>query len=76
MGRCARSLESSVFALNKEGYVAIARIVETRITPEEYEQMRERLGMGDAVGCTNSVSCREAVFVDQSAQAISTHDVA
>jgi len=39
---------SSVFALNKEGYVAIARIVETRITPEEYEQMRERLGMGDA----------------------------
>jgi hypothetical protein len=39
---------SSVFALNKEGYVAIARIVETRITPEEYDQMRERLGMGDA----------------------------
>lgn len=37
----------SVFALNKEGYVAIARIVETRITPEEYEQMRERLGIGD-----------------------------
>ena len=35
------------FALNKEGYVAIARIVETQITPEEYEQMRERLGMGD-----------------------------
>jgi hypothetical protein len=46
--RCAHFLGSSVFALNKEGYVAIARIVETRITPEEYEQMRERLGMGDA----------------------------
>lgn len=28
--------------------MAIARIVETRITPEEYEQMRERLGIGDA----------------------------
>ena len=28
--------------------MAIARIVETRITPEEYDQMRERLGMGDA----------------------------
>lgn len=30
----------------------------------------------DGVGCTNPVSCREAVFVDQPAQAISTHDVA
>ena len=39
---------SSVLALNKEGYVSIARIVETRITPEEYDQMRERLGMGGA----------------------------
>lgn len=39
---------SSVFALNKEDYVAVARIVETQITPEEYEQMRERLGIGDA----------------------------
>ena len=39
---------SSVFALNEEGYVAIARIVKTRITPDEYEQMRERLGVGDA----------------------------
>jgi hypothetical protein len=38
---------SSVLALNKEDCVAIARIVETQITPEEYEQMRERLGMGD-----------------------------
>ena len=28
------------------------------------------------VGCTNPVSCREAVFVDQSAQAISARDVA
>jgi hypothetical protein len=27
--------------------VAIARIIETRITPAEYDQMRERLGMGD-----------------------------
>jgi len=27
--------------------VAIARIIETEITPEEYEQMRERLGVGD-----------------------------
>ncbi len=27
--------------------MAIARIVETRITPEEYDQMRERLGMDD-----------------------------
>lgn len=41
-------LGGSVFALNKEGYVAIARIVKTQITPDEYEQMRERLGMGDA----------------------------
>ena len=39
---------SSVFALNKEGYVAIARIVKTQITPDEYEQMRERLGVDDA----------------------------
>ena len=44
----ARTFGSSVSALNKEGYVAIARIVDTRITPQEYEQMRERLGMGDA----------------------------
>ena len=28
--------------------MATARIVETRITPEEYDQMRERLGIGDA----------------------------
>ena len=27
--------------------MAIARIIETEITPEEYEQMRERLGVGD-----------------------------
>ena len=27
--------------------MATARIVETRITPEEYDQMRERLGVGD-----------------------------
>ena len=27
--------------------MAIARIIETRITPDEYDQMRERLGMGD-----------------------------
>ena len=27
--------------------MAIARIVETRITPDEYDQMRERLGIGD-----------------------------
>jgi hypothetical protein len=31
----------------REGDVAIARIIETRITPEEYDQMRERLGLGD-----------------------------
>ena len=28
--------------------MAIARIVETRITAEEYDQMRDRLGVGDA----------------------------
>ena len=27
--------------------MATARIVETGITPEEYDQMRERLGVGD-----------------------------
>lgn len=27
--------------------MATARIVETRITPGEYDQMRERLGIGD-----------------------------
>ena len=27
--------------------MATARIVETRITPEEYDQMRERLGVDD-----------------------------
>ena len=27
--------------------MATARIIETRITPEEYDQMRERLGVGD-----------------------------
>ena len=27
--------------------MAIARIIETRITPEEYDQMRERLGIVD-----------------------------
>ena len=27
--------------------MAIARIIETRITSEEYDQMRERLGVGD-----------------------------
>ncbi len=27
--------------------MATARIVETRITPEEYDQMREGLGLGD-----------------------------
>ena len=32
-------------------------------------------GRDEVVGCTNPVSCREAVFVDKSAQAISTHDV-
>jgi len=42
------ALGSSVFALNEEGYVAIARIVKTQITPDEYEQMRERLGVDDA----------------------------
>ena len=47
-GALMRARGSSVFALNKEGYVATARIVETGITPEEYEQMRERLGIGDA----------------------------
>lgn len=28
--------------------MAIARIIETGITPDEYDQMRERLGMADA----------------------------
>ncbi len=28
--------------------MAIARIVETRITREEYDQMRDRLGVGDS----------------------------
>lgn len=28
--------------------MAIARIAETRITPAEYDQMRERLGISDA----------------------------
>ena len=28
--------------------MAVARIVKTQITPDEYEQMRERLGVGDA----------------------------
>lgn len=27
--------------------MAIARIIDTRITPDEYDQMRERLGMDD-----------------------------
>jgi hypothetical protein len=27
--------------------LATARIVDTRITPDEYDQMRERLGIGD-----------------------------
>jgi hypothetical protein len=31
----------------EEDNVAIARIIETRITPAAYDQMRERLGMGD-----------------------------
>ena len=31
----------------EEARVAIARIIETQITSEEYEQMRERLGVGD-----------------------------
>ena len=29
--------------------MATARIVETGITPEQYDQMRERLGIGDAL---------------------------
>jgi hypothetical protein len=36
-----------VLELNQEVHVAIARIVETRITPDEYDQMREQLGIGD-----------------------------
>jgi hypothetical protein len=39
---------SSVFASTREDFVAIARIVETRITAGEYDQMRDRLGVGDA----------------------------
>ena len=27
--------------------MAIARVIETRITPDEYDQMRKRLGMDD-----------------------------
>ena len=37
--------------------MAIARIIETQITPEEYDQMRERLGVGDRPppGCASHV---------------------
>lgn len=38
---------SSVLASIEEALVAIARIIETQITTEVYDQMRERLGVGD-----------------------------
>jgi len=37
---------SSVLSSIEEALMAIVRIVETQITPEEYDQMRERLGIG------------------------------
>jgi hypothetical protein len=36
-----------IFASNEEVMVATARIIETGITPAEYDTMRERLGVGD-----------------------------
>src|SRR3954451_24146510 len=38
---------SSVDASTEEAGVATARFVKTGITPDEYDQMRERLGVGD-----------------------------
>jgi hypothetical protein len=38
---------SSVDASSEEVGVATARLVKTGITPDEYEQMREKLGVGD-----------------------------
>src|SRR3954463_203138 len=38
---------SSVDASSKEAGVATARFVNTGITPDEYDQMREKLGVGD-----------------------------
>ena len=36
----------TVLASIEEALLAIARIIETNITPHEYDQMRERLGIG------------------------------
>ena len=38
---------STVDASSKEVGVATARFVKTGITPDEYDQMREKLGVGD-----------------------------
>jgi hypothetical protein len=43
----ARRCRSSVATSTEEVLVAIARIIETRITPAEYDQMRVLLGIGD-----------------------------
>jgi len=39
--------QSNVEASNEEVGVATARFVKTGITPDEYDQMREKLGVGD-----------------------------
>ena len=38
---------SRIFPSIEEALVATARIIETGITTDEYDQMRERLGVGD-----------------------------
>ena len=46
--RASPPIGSIVALLNKGGRVAIARIIDTRITSDEYDEMRVRLGMEDA----------------------------
>jgi hypothetical protein len=43
-----RRIRSSVDSSSEEVDVATARFVKTGITPDEYNQMREKLGMGDS----------------------------
>ena len=46
-GEFERLIWSNVEASSEEVGVATARFVQTGITPDEYDQMREKLGVGD-----------------------------
>ena len=47
LGECDAPHRSKVEASSEEVRVATARFVKTGITPDEYDQMREKLGVGD-----------------------------